>query len=282
MKLLFFIGSLGSGGKERRLVELLTWLKKNASYKLFIVLTFDRIHYPSFYDLNVDYIILNKTPKFKDPGIFFRLYKICRRFKPDIIHTWGSMQTFYMLPNKLILKTPLVNSQITSAPPQKMKIGFESFINWANFRFSNMILSNSKAGLVSYGFNKESKKCRVIYNGFNPKRIINLPSKNEARRIFEIKTKYVVVMVGKFSDNKDFFKFVEVCKIVGNDRSDITFITAGEGKHLNALKNKAARERTKNLLILGRITNVEELVNACDIGILFSPNGEGISNSIME
>ena len=28
--------------------------------------------------------------------------------------------------------------------------------------------------------------------------------------------------------------------------------------------------------------NIETLVNACDIGVLFSPNGEGISNAILE
>src|SRR5690606_23696683 len=33
---------------------------------------------------------------------------------------------------------------------------------------------------------------------------------------------------------------------------------------------------------LGRINDVEALVNACDIGMLFSPHGEGISNTLLE
>jgi len=36
------------------------------------------------------------------------------------------------------------------------------------------------------------------------------------------------------------------------------------------------------IIITGIISEVEAVVNACDIGVLFSPNGEGISNAILE
>jgi len=281
-RILFFIGSLRSGGKERRLIELLTWLKHQKSFELFVVLAFDYIDYPAFHKLGIEYFILNKIQNSKDPRIFVQLYRICKKFKPDIIHTWGGMQTFYILPASKLLKIPLVNSQITDAPPQRKVSAFAAFTNWINFRFSNLILSNSKAGLVSYGLDKYNKKCYVIYNGFNLKRIQNLPSKAECRKMIGIKTDYALIMVGSFSENKDYQRFLNICSLVADNRSDITFIAVGDGKNLDSIKNEAVMLGLESVKFTGHITNVEELVNACDIGVLFSPNGEGISNAIME
>jgi len=285
MRVLFFIGTLRSGGKERRLIELLTYLKQKEGYELLVIIAFGQIDYPSFYELDINHIILNKKPKFKDPGVFFQLQKICKKFNPDIIHTWGSMQTFYMIPASILLKIPLVNSQITSAPPHSRKPFFQEMVNLLNFRFSKIIISNSKAGLISYGFELSNKKCRVIYNGFNAERIQNLPTKTDCRKKFGIESDYAVLMVGSFTKNKDYRRFLDVCRQVSDRRKDITFIAAGDGKNLHSIKELAVSLGLSSIKFTGRITNVEELVNACDIGVLFTNNevhGEGISNSIME
>jgi hypothetical protein len=65
IRILFFIGSLVTGGKERRLIELLTYLKQKDEYELFLVLAFNQIHYPQFLNLNIDFTILNKKPNLK-------------------------------------------------------------------------------------------------------------------------------------------------------------------------------------------------------------------------
>lgn len=281
MRVLFFIGSLRTGGKERRLIELITWLKNRQDYKVLVVVAFNKIEYPAFYSFEIDYIVLNKKQNFKDPRVFIQLYKICKRFKPDIIHSWGSMETFYVIPASKLLKIPLVNSQITDAPPQRTNSVFTASINWFNFTFSNIILSNSKAGLDSYGF-KKNKKCKVIYNGFNQERIQYLPIKIICKKNFNIESNYAVVMVGSFSENKDYQRYIDVCRLVTDKRNDITFIAAGDGKYLKTIKDRATKLGIRSLIFTGRITNVEELIKACDIGVLFSPNGEGISNAIIE
>jgi glycosyltransferase involved in cell wall biosynthesis len=282
MRILFFIGSLRTGGKERRLIELLTWLKQQRAFELFVVLAFDHIDYPAFHKLEIEHVILNKKPNLKDPRVFMRLYKLCKSFKPDVLHTWGSMQAFYLAPIAKILKVPLVNSQITSARPKRKKFNFSGLINSFNFLLSDKILSNSIAGLESFGLSKSDKKCKVIYNGFNPERIQNLPTKAECRKKFGIETNYAVVMVGSFSENKDYQRLLDVCRHMSNKRSDITFIAAGDGKNLDPIKKKAGMLGLASIKFTGRINNIEELISASDIGVLFSPNGEGISNAIME
>lgn len=284
MKILYFIGSLRSGGKERRLIELLTYLKQKGGYKLMVVLAYDQIDYPAFYALGIDCIVLNKKPAFKDPKIFFDLNNICKKYRPDIIHTWGSMQSFYMIPTSVIKKIPIVNSQITSATPNYTKIGFSGLINSINFYFSKIVTSNSKAGLSSLGY-KESIKYRIIYNGINLERFSDLPAEKCVKKAFKIRTKFTVVMVASFSDNKDYDSYIDICQCVGKNRGDITFLAVGAGKYLKSMQAKAKNQKIDNILFLGKINNVEEVVSACDIGMLLSNksvHGEGISNSIME
>jgi glycosyltransferase involved in cell wall biosynthesis len=282
MKILFFIGSLRSGGKERRLIELLTNLKNINGIDALLVTAFNKIDYNAFYKLGIKHICLNKKANFKDPKLFFNLHKICKLYKPDIIHAWGGMQAFYSIPTSIVKRIPLVNSQITSAPPKINKLSFSNLINQVNFRFSDAILSNSRAGLEVY--NSPKHKSKVIYNGINPDRFVNLPAIETVKKKYGISTHHAVVMVASFSQKKDFDLFYRLAGHITRLRDDITFIGAGgptgDGAEYTRLKS-LARDNPR-IIFPGWINEVEVLVNACDVGMLFSPNGEGLSNSILE
>lgn len=283
MKILFFISSLRAGGKERRLIELLSYLKVQGKYDIKLILASEHIHYQAFFDLGIDYISLNKKPKDKDPKIFFKLYKICKLFKPDIIHTWGEMETFYMLPAAKITKTTIINSQITSAPPQMPTYSFLAFQNFINFMFADVILANSFAGLKAYAVEKR-KNTRVIYNGISLNRFENITDKENVKAKFGIKTPIAVVMTASYTPNKDYDTFLQIAEIITSIRNDVSFIIVGNTesreKEFEQLKNRY--KNNHQIILPGLISDVEALVNACDIGILFSPNGEGFSNSILE
>lgn len=281
-KILFFLGSLKSGGKERRLIELLVYLKRCTQLELMVVVTADTVDFPYFFELDVDYKVIKKSLKKADLSIFYKFYKICKDFKPDLLHTWGAVQTFYTLPTALIRKIPLVNSQITSAPPPGA-IGFWSWLmDRINFTFSDIIISNSKAGLRS--FKPPVEKSMVIYNGVNLNRFENLPDKTFIKDRYNIRTPYTVVMVASLSRNKDYSLFYRIAERVSKARSDVTFIGAGAYLESDPVyrKIKKLNDIYPNVIFLGRVEEVEALVNSCDVGVLFSPNGEGISNAIME
>ena len=76
MKILFYIESLGFGGKERRLVELIKALSKNKTYQMEIVLTRKRVHYEDIFSTNVKITYLERKSIKKDPTIFYKFYKI--------------------------------------------------------------------------------------------------------------------------------------------------------------------------------------------------------------
>jgi glycosyltransferase involved in cell wall biosynthesis len=284
-RILFFIGSFKGGGKERRLVELLSYLTRKDNYEIMVVVTDPDVDFPAFHNLRVLYKIIPKKWKKGDLTIFFKFYKLCRQFKPHLIHTWGRIQSFYALPAVIGQRIPLLNGQITSAPPNAARWSFNKIIDRINFKFSTVILSNSRAGIDAY--KPPLRKIKIIYNGISLNRFENLPTPDQVRSKYGITTPFAVVMVATFSTNKDYKTFFSIAEKITTVRDDITFIAVGDScRFKNVFKPfRGLVDRNPKIVLTGRITDVEAVVNSCTVGVLFSnieKHGEGISNSIIE
>jgi len=275
MRILFFTETLGPGGKERQLVELIKGLNAIENIEIELVITKNEIHYHEIINKGIKiHILLRKFIK-KDPRLFFLFYKIAKSFKPDVINTWGSMTTLYAMPTKLILGVPLVNSQIRSAPNHIISHVFQNRIALA---LSDMIISNSKAGIISYQAPKN--RSTVIHNGFDFDRIEKLESKKALRDRLKIETKYIVGMVARFHDAKDYTTYISAANRVLKQNRNITFLCIGHG-NFERFKKMVDPEMRSFFMFMGPQQNIESIMNVCDIGIL-STYTEGISNVIME
>jgi len=275
VKILFFIENLYSGGKERRLVELLKGLQSYPNIKSELVLTRKEIHYKEILKLNLKIHVIERKGLKKDPRLFYKFFKIAQKSKPDLIHVWGNMVAIYALPAKLFLNIPMMNSQITDAPlnPSGGFLGPK-----LPFHFSDVILSNSRAGIGSY--KPPLNKSRVIYNGFDFKRIANLEKPEAIRIRFNIKTKFVVGMVASFSQLKDYKTYLKAAIAVSEIRDDVSFLCVGLGNS-KKYQRMVPEHIKEKILFLGPQSNVENIMNICDIGVLASFS-EGIPNTIME
>lgn len=279
-KVLFFIESLCSGGKERRLVELLIYLRQNTDFQLRLVLTEDEIDFKYVSSLDIHIDVIKRRFSKKDPYLFFCFYRIAKEFNPDVIHTWGTMSAFYAIPGKCLLKKPLLANLIAGAKTPYRKISLAYFFYKADVYFANVILGNSMAGFRAYGL-QNSPKIHLIYNGVRLDRFQFDTNKEEIKNRIEITTPYTAIMVASASRNKDYDLLLNVAKQMAKIRSDITFVGVGGGSELNRLKDRVEAENIRNITLLGKRYDVESLVAISDIGLLFSPS-EGISNSIIE
>lgn len=280
MRILFFLESLQGGGKERRSVELIRYLRKqSADYQIEIVLTEEEIFYKDILQTGVKIKILKRKGFRYDPALFVKFYNVCRRFKPDIIHSWGKMTTFYAIPSKFLCRVPLVSSLIADSTRRYDSLSPYNFLLKTNVRFSDIVLSNSRAGLRAYGI--RDGKARVIYNGADLTRFGMAVDTEEVRKEFGIKSKYLVVMVASFSEFKDHDLFLNVAREVSKIRKDVCFAAVGDGPTLERIRNRIAAEKIRNVILTGRQNNVERIVAAADIGILCTWT-EGISNSVIE
>jgi len=283
MRIIFFIESLRFGGKERRLLELIRYLKIYADSEIALVITEEEIHYSYVHELDVNLKVIQRKWLKKDPLLFIKFYRYCLSFNPDLIHCWGFMNTFYAIPSKVILRIPLVSSMITTSKKPFKLISFKSLFFNISCRFSDIILSNSKAGLRAFKIN--SPKAKVIYNGVQLERFEKKINTKEVRKELGIKNKFIVIMVATFSKLKDYDFFLEVAKRMKLIRDDVTFLAVGDGGEWIRIQQRILDEEIDNVCLTGRRLDVEALITASDIGVLFTNidlHGEGISNSIIE
>jgi glycosyltransferase involved in cell wall biosynthesis len=279
MKILFFADSLIAGGQERRMLELIKYLKQYTEYEIALVITEDEIFYEYAYELGITIEIIKRSGVKYDPRLFMLFQSFCRRFKPDIIHTWGKMTTFYAIPTKLIHRVPLVSSLIANSS-RNFNVGSLDFYFFAvNIFFADVILSNSTAGLLAYKI--KTQKAKVIRNGVHLERFkVKYNIINERERL-NIKTHFVIVMVASFTISKDYDLFIDIAKKIGQSRDDITFVGVGDGPTWNRIQQRIKHEKIERVILTGDQANVESIIAASDIGLLCTFS-EGISNSIIE
>jgi glycosyltransferase involved in cell wall biosynthesis len=277
MKILYIIDALGPGGAERRFVQLIKGLNPERFATMVVLLT-DIVHYNEIYELDTEVVKLERKVK-KDPLIFFRLFAICRRWKPDIVHAWGAMSAVYAGPVAKLLRIKLINAMIADAPARltaRRRIG-----SIFTFPLSDIVQSNSYAGLKAY--NVPQRKRSVVHNGFDFERIRGLKDRDAVKAELGIKTAYVAGMVAGFRYHKDYESLVHAAQRILEERDDVTFVCVGGGPDLQRIRELAQGDN--RIIFTGMRSDVESIINAFDIGILLTDlerHGEGISNSIME
>ena len=260
-------------------MELICYLKHNTDFVISLVLTEDNIQYEDVYRSDVIIKIIRRKFLKKDPRLFLEFFRYCRSFRPDIIHTWGFMNTFYAVPARIFLRIPLISSMISVA-----RKGFRTYSPDRMFfriscHFSDIIISNSEAGLKAFGI--KDHKARVIYNGVRMERFQKNYDRTKIRTRFGINTTFMIIMVANISKFKDYDLFLDVAAELGKIREDVTFLAIGTGPEEEKITERIRTEKIGNVTLAGRQKHVEEIIAASDIGLLCTKS-EGISNAVIE
>ena len=265
-------------GKERQFVELVKGLHRRKEIEQMIVcMSNDDFYLCDIKSLNIPIIYIIKKIR-HDPNVFWRLYKVMRYYEPEVIHTNSVITTFYSLPLSKIFKIHLINGLIRNAFDSG---GFMWKLGIFLLKYSDYIVSNSEAGLISRNIIFDSKKnVVVIHNGFDLDRIKEDTFSSNDPILQDIRNKYVVGMVAEFSDFKDYDTYLTAAKNILNIRNDIVFLAIGDGKYLNHYKN-IVYKNINGIKFVGQVKNVEEYVQYFHVGVLTTYT-EGISNAIME
>lgn len=271
INILFTIGKLGIGGKERQLIELVRFLPEN-KYNIILLTKNIDAHYSKQIPKHVQIINLNSNGF----GLFsiFNIKKLIKNSSPNIIHSWSTTTSFIFTLIKLTSVKRnwiLIDGSIRLAHYPDKKISFYSiqriFINF----LSDHIIANSYAGLEIF---KIRSKGTVIYNGFDTNRI---STKNKT----ENNNHLLIGMVARFDPMKDYHTFIKTALILTELRPNIRIICIGEGVLFEEIKSLIPSEKSIYFNFPGVIENVEDYIVDFDIAVL-STFSEGISNSILE
>jgi len=278
MKILFVIDTLGSGGKERRLTELLKALKSSNEIDFELAVMSNDIHYTEIFDLGITiHRIIRKTKK--DISVFKKFYLLVKHYRPDAVHCWESMTAVYLAPVCRLLRCPLINGMVTNVPLRRNIFNRHWLRARLTFPLSDKIVSNSKAGIEAYRV--PVSKGVVIYNGFNFDRSNKLVPDSEIREELNIFTQFIIGMVASFWKQKDYPTFYKAAQILLDRRNDITFLAIGPNTDSVQSVRLVEGKYRAGFRFLGKRTGIESYVNAMDVCVL-STFTEGFSNAIIE
>ncbi len=273
---------LARGGQERQIIELLKSFRLRPHIEVELVFFSDQISYPEIYDLGYPVHFLKRRYKI-DPLVFFRYYKLCKKFKPDIIHSWGRLSAvFAIFPSKL-LNAVFINQNVMDATKGLNIFDTRYFKAKLTFPFSDIIIGNSKAGLQAYQAPKSKSKC--IYNGFDFERSKVLSDPQEVRVQLNVQPGPIVGMVGAFHNRKDYDTFIKAGILLLKEGFEYNFLAIGDGPNFDHCKTLIPNKYADRILLPGQMDKVESIINCFDVGVLTTNSkvhGEGISNSIIE
>lgn len=88
-------------------------------------------------------------------------------------------------------------------------------------------------------------------------------------------------MVATVYKAKDYQTYINAAKQIIKQRNDVTFLAIGSGPLLNYYQSQINKEESEFIIFTGNISDVESVINICDVSVLTSFS-EGISNAILE
>ena len=272
-RILFLSDTLGNGGAERQLTLLIKYLPLEWDRQVWSLE--DGPFAKIIRDLGVQVNLRQRSHRL-DISPALDLWHIIEEWRPNLVHSWGWMCSIAAGPICTALKVPLIDGSIRMGmKPLQRALGLR-----IGMIFAARVVANSQAGLSVWGI--DSRRGRVIYNGFDPKRFMFCKKHNLAPEGI-----FLAVMTGRMVPEKDYRTFISAARsLIMSNESGWRFIAIGDGPDRIALMNEARSLIDSGIMIFPEpVLEVLELVNNAQVGVLMSQpilHAEGISNSIME
>jgi glycosyltransferase involved in cell wall biosynthesis len=287
IKVLFLITDLPRDGAQRQLLELVKGLDKKRFQPIVLTLNpggaleqeFQKVH-------GVRLLSLARKGKY-DFMCFFRVFKIMRQMKVDIVQPFLTPATLFGLGPALLCHTPVKivternSPQVRASTGQRLYLQVEDMLS----RFADWAISNSQAGkefLIQRGI--EPSRVKVIYNGINLNRLNpNCDGVERVRQNIGIpQGGKVVGMMARMFPPKNHALFLQAAALISQTAPQTRFAFLGDGP-LKTRLEELSREfgLESETIFLGEQQDVGTYLSAFDIAVL-SSDTEGCSNSLLE
>lgn len=310
-KIIYIIPSLGVGGAERQLINLINHLssslnqKKYGEFEILLVCFNHKTFSNDFYlsqlkgkiriidlseNLGLKSFIkeLRKNIKFywlgKDLIYLNRLEELIATEKPHILHAWLDTPSICVGIAGILNKVPNIVLSARSTNPSNFlsnkfyrKSVYQVLSNYKQITF----LNNSNAGALSYekwlGIRK--RYIKVIYNGFEIEVLRNFHS----HRLKQIKSSNMIIGgVMRFNYEKNLDLWLQSAKILSQKAISVKFVLIGDGPGLSRVERYIKKLELSNIVELIKSTsNVYDYMSKFDV-LLLTSRIEGLPNVLIE
>lgn len=293
MKILYIISGLPTGGAEMMLYKLLSVINRDIFEPVVISLTDYGSLGNNIKKLNIPVYKMEINAGFPNPFKVWRFIKLVRKINPELIQGWmyhgnlAALLAKWVLPNRVFL---LWNIRHTPDDLKKEKrltalvirLGAK-FSSYPDCIIYNSNVSEQKHELL--GYNNKNKS--IIPNGFNCEQFKPFDkAKSKLRHSLDLnKDTLLIGLVARYHIMKDHVTFLHSAGKLNKTYPEIHFVLVGQGVDKNnhlLIKLIEDLKITKNIHLLGKRIDVDEITAGLDIACSSSSWGESFSNAIGE
>lgn len=290
MKVVFLVRQLNIGGAERQLVIVANELASRGH----------EVVIASFYpggalskqldSRRVRLISLEKRSRWDLFTMYFKVLRVMRQERPDILHGWMHTQNVVATAARFFFPKAKLYWCVRASNLETVLDRVESLAVWLQSRlavFADCIVVNSMAGLehaASGGIDRE--KMVFIPNGIDTN--VFYPAEAEGRRIRSDwgigESEKVIGKVARYDPIKNHPLFLKAAARIAAERADVRFVCVGHGEEAYL---QQLQELTRTLGIQDRVQwidarpDVRAVYNALDV-FCSSSTSEGFPNVIGE
>lgn len=288
IKVMYVIGTMEVGGAERHLVEVLKRLDRNKFEPFLCCLSRGGSLMAEVEKAGVPYAIAGFDGLTRYSFIsLYRLYRIIRREKPDILHCylfWAYVIGGYL--GRLAGVPYLIAARRSLGYFKEGKPHYQFLENTIN-RWTDIIMVNSRGvweDVLKREKNVDPARLRLIYNGVDLTRFDFSFDPEAKKRELGIEPGWKVVgTVANLYPYKGHRELILAAAGVVKKFPRTVFLLVGRDAGMRAELEKLATQLgiTANVRFLGERADVPELLKIFDIQVLPSYE-EGFSNAILE
>lgn len=275
MRILNVILSMMGGGAERQLASLAPALCRRG-HDIHVAYVYDGIYLePLAKSCAVHRIAFSSK---RDPLVFFRVARLARRLRPDVIHTWLTHMDIAGGMSARLLRIPWVMSERSAAglyPPIMMNRVRELI-----GRQANMIVANSPGGVDYWrGLGVPPGRIELIRNFVPVEEIAAAPMLDDCRVAAGVE---LIVHAGRLSPEKNLLTLLAAMEEVFRKRPRAKLALCGEGPlHDTLAAQVSAKGLEERVIFAGFVTNVASWLKRAGVAITISET-EGHPNAVLE
>jgi len=277
IKIVYIISNLGLGGAQVLVFDILNNLIKKDDLDLSVI-TIDSGDYIEKFEKAGIKLYDLKEKGLINPFIFFKMKKVLKDLKPDIVHTHLLKADFY---GRLAAKkagVPLIISTIHAYSTRHTGADIKN--KSLNDRLDNFAIKYSDCKLIAvskiikeYLVNRDEsfeKNTEVIYNGVNIEKSKNLLNDKERlnfRKINNIaKDDFVITIAGRIEKSKGHMFFFESVKDLLQKNKNIKVLIIGDGNFKENIEKIKVDFKIEDQIILKKFEkNIEAYIEISDL-----------------
>ena len=284
------ITDLEVGGAEVMLARLLNALDRRRVESAVISLAANGPVGDRIQQAGVPVFTLDVTPGRVGPFALWRLVRLLRRLRPDLIQTWLYHADLAGIVAGTLARTPNVvwNIRCAELDPRDHPSSLPTLLRVLAFasRWPAAIICNSTAGRRAHEkLGYAPRRWEIILNGFDTEAFRPCPTaRSGLRRELAVPDDATLVgLLARFHPMKDHATFLNAAKIVSAAKPDVHFVAAGRGVEAAPLLNSLVAE----LDLRGRVHLLPErndaarFLAALDVAVS-SSYGEAFPNVVGE